>query len=121
MLAVEILRRGESSCLILDEVDTGIGGETAAQLALKLGKLSRSRQLVVITHLAPIAAEAENHVAVLKEGERDAPGNVVSVKTVVGEERVQEIARMLSGAGAREADELARRMLSRQDGLPFDR
>jgi DNA repair protein RecN (Recombination protein N) len=77
--------------LVFDEVDAGVGGRTAHAVAARLVRLARSRQVVVVTHLAQIAARADRHFVVTKrDGE-------ATVRPVEGEERVEEIARMLSG------------------------
>ena len=83
------------SCLVFDEVDTGIGGEVAVALGEHLYKLSRSKQILAITHLASIAVRADNHIKVEKV-QRDGR-TFTQVETVDGEKRVEEIARMLSG------------------------
>lgn len=91
----------EVSCLVFDEVDTGIGGEVAVALGEHLYKLSRSKQILSITHLASIAVRADNHIKVekvLHDGR-----TFTQVETVDGEHRVEEIARMLSGEPSGEA------------------
>ena len=87
--------------LIFDEIDTGIGGEIGLALGKYLKQLSKTKQVLCITHLASIASFADHHLRVEKrqEGGRTTTG-VVSVK---GEERVREVARMLSGASVTEA------------------
>lgn len=82
-------------CLVFDEVDTGIGGEVAVALAQHLHDLGRSKQILAITHLASIAVRADNHIKVAKST-RDGR-TFTQVETIAGEQRVQEIARMLSG------------------------
>ena len=77
--------------LVFDEVDAGIGGRTAQAVAARLARLAASRQVVVVTHLAQIAARADRHFVVTKQG------GEATVRLVEGEERVEEIARMLSG------------------------
>jgi DNA repair protein RecN (Recombination protein N) len=77
--------------LVFDEVDAGIGGRTALAVATRLADLGRSRQVVVVTHLAQIAARADRHFVVTKRA------GTASVRTVEGEDRVEELARMLSG------------------------
>jgi DNA repair protein RecN (Recombination protein N) len=77
--------------LVFDEVDAGVGGRTALAVGTRLADLGRSRQVVVVTHLAQIAARADRHFVVTKQG------GTASVRTVEGEDRVEELARMLSG------------------------
>jgi len=83
--------------LVFDEVDAGIGGEAAVQVGLRLKALGSRHQVLVVTHLAQIAAFADHHLLVEK-----APGadgrNVVSVRELTSdEERARELARMMSG------------------------
>lgn len=81
--------------LVFDEVDAGIGGETAERVADALMRLARKRQVLVVTHLAQIAARADRHIVVVKEA--DGERTTVTARPVEGEERVWEIARMLDG------------------------
>lgn len=83
------------STLIFDEIDTGIGGEVAVSVGSHLKNLARNRQILCITHLASIAVYADNQIKIEKgifDGKTSS-----NVKTVEGERRVAEIARMLSG------------------------
>ncbi len=81
--------------LIFDEIDTGIGGEIGLALGKYLKALSRSKQVLCITHLASIASFADHHLRVEK---REAAGRTTTeVSVVQGEERIREVARMLSG------------------------
>ncbi|AJB40462.1 DNA repair protein RecN [Treponema pallidum subsp. endemicum str. Bosnia A] len=85
----------EVGTLIFDEIDVGIGGETARAVAEHLQALSEHKQVVCITHLAMIAAHADAHVCVKKESSGEHTNT--SAAHVVGERRVQEVARMLAG------------------------
>ena len=87
--------RGGPDTLVFDEVDAGVGGEAALAVGRALAALSPPHQVLVVTHLAQVAAFADHQLAVAKslEGER----TVARVRPVAGEERVAEIARMLSG------------------------
>jgi|WetSurMetagenome_2_1015567.scaffolds.fasta_scaffold00290_26 DNA repair protein RecN (Recombination protein N) len=99
---------GGTSTLVFDEIDSGVGGETAVLLADSLLRASTGRQTVVITHLPQIASRADRHLAVSK-----APGEglpVTSVRLLEGDERTGELARMLGGDAA--ALEHARALLS---------
>jgi DNA repair protein RecN (Recombination protein N) len=81
--------------LIFDEIDTGIGGSVASSVGKHLLSLARSRQVLCITHLASIAAAAQSHFTVFK---REKDGRTVTeVAELSREERVGELARMLSG------------------------
>jgi DNA repair protein RecN (Recombination protein N) len=89
---------GEASppgCWILDEVDAGIGGETALRVAARLARMAGRAQVLLVTHLPAIAARAERHLRVVKEERQGRP--VAGVETLAGEERVRELARMLAG------------------------
>ncbi|OQX28527.1 MAG: DNA repair protein RecN [Spirochaeta sp. LUC14_002_19_P3] len=81
--------------MVFDEVDSGIGGEIAVSVGEHLHNLSSKKQVFCITHLASIAVFADNHLQVAKES--IANRMVTRVKTVRGESRVQEVARMLAG------------------------
>lgn len=85
----------DSPTLVLDEVDTGLGGETAARVGEVLAAIGEVRQVVVITHRAEIAARASWHLRVVK-AERDGTPQT-AVDAVEGEQRVAEIARLMSG------------------------
>ena len=81
--------------MVFDEVDAGIGGETGLAVAGKLASLGNHRQVIVITHLPTIAARAGTHLVISKEQSDDATS--VAVRRVTGDERVRELARMVSG------------------------
>jgi DNA repair protein RecN (Recombination protein N) len=97
MLALKaILARADRvPTMIFDEVDAGIGGRVAAVVAQKLAAAAEGRQVLCVTHLAPIAARAAHHVRVAKSvrGGRTR----VSAEIVTGDARVEEIARMVAG------------------------
>jgi DNA repair protein RecN (Recombination protein N) len=81
--------------LVFDEVDAGIGGATALAVGRRLAELAQAHQVLVITHLAQVAAFADRHLVVMKE---EADGRAVTrVRTVEADDRVAEVARMLSG------------------------
>ncbi|MDF5689419.1 DNA repair protein RecN [Aquirufa aurantiipilula] len=81
--------------LILDEIDTGVSGEIAIKMGQMLTQMSQNHQLIAITHLPQIAVTGQAHWFVYKnhEGEK----TVSSIKTLVGEERIDEIAKMIGG------------------------
>lgn len=101
--------------LVFDEIDTGIGGEVAVAVGSHMKALAKNRQIFCITHLASIAVYADNQFKIEK-GIED--GRTVSnVHLITGEERVSEIARMLSGDTESEASvEHARTMLKKYSG-----
>ncbi|MDQ3424674.1 MAG: DNA repair protein RecN, partial [Actinomycetota bacterium] len=81
--------------LIFDEIDAGIGGVVAHHVARQLAAVASHHQVIVVTHLAQIAAVAEQHLVVEK---KPAGGRTVSVvRLVTGEERVRELSRLLGG------------------------
>lgn len=117
-LSVVAVEQG-APILVLDEVDTGIGGETAARIGDVLAGIGAARQVLAVTHRAEIAARAGGHLVVRK---RDAPaGAVARVERAEGGLRVEELARLLSG---RETDAALRRaseLLDEGGGAQRDR
>jgi len=113
-----VVTDAEAPALVLDEVDAGIGGETAAAVGDVLAAIGRSRQVVAVTHRAEIAARAQHHLRVVKR--QLAGGPEVEVRQLVAEERLHEIARLMSGrstdAALRRADELLREGAGEQTG-----
>jgi DNA repair protein RecN (Recombination protein N) len=97
MLAIEVVIAGSDPVptFIFDEVDAGVGGASATEIGRRLATLAQSAQVIVVTHLAQVAAFANNHLSVVK----DSDGSVTesSVRQLHGEERVAEMARLLSG------------------------
>ena len=97
MLALEVViaEAEPIGTYIFDEVDAGVGGKAAIEVGRRLSKLSKSAQVIVITHLAQVAAWADNHL-VVKKSEN---GSVTQsdVNEVTADDRKVEIARMLSG------------------------
>jgi DNA repair protein RecN (Recombination protein N) len=82
--------------LVFDEVDTGIGGRAAEAVGKKLKSLSRSNQVLCVTHLPQIATFADHHYLIAK---KDSGGRTrTTVRPITGDERTEEVARMLSGA-----------------------
>lgn len=102
--------------LIFDEIDTGIGGEIAVSVGNHIKMLAAKRQIFCITHLASIAVYADNQVKI----EKNVSGGVTAsnVHVVAGEERVLEIARMLSGdSNSTESLDHARTLLTKYSGV----
>ncbi len=97
MLAIKTIlaESDDIRCLVFDEIDSGIGGEVAVAVGEFLRRLSRSKQVLVITHLASIAAQASAHLLVEKNV--DQGRTYTDIKTIEGPERIKEVARMLSG------------------------
>jgi len=102
---------GEVPTVIFDEVDAGIGGTVAEAVGKRLHVLGRSRQVLCITHLPQIAALAEHHLAVEK---RVTNGRTIATaRTLGGDDRVAEIARMLGGPTTPESQRYARQLMGR--------
>jgi DNA repair protein RecN (Recombination protein N) len=98
MLALRLVLSEAPETLIFDEVDAGIGGEAAVAVGASLRELAGRHQVLVVTHLAQVAAAAHQHVAVSKSV---AAGRTRSAAVrVVNDQRVDELARMLSGKAA---------------------
>jgi DNA repair protein RecN (Recombination protein N) len=97
MLAIRLAqeRVEPGATYIFDEVDAGIGGETATAVGTKLRQLGDRNQVLTITHLPQIASEAGTHVVVEKEVSRGR--TITRIERIEGEERRRELARMLSG------------------------
>lgn len=95
--------------LVFDEVDAGIGGATASAVGRRLRSLSETHQVLVVTHLAQVAAFADRHLVVSKSVSGD--GAVTTVREVAAGERTAEIARMLSGTVSDASLEHARELL----------
>lgn len=94
-LQVVLAGLGRIPTLIFDEVDVGIGGRVAEIVGNKLRALGQSRQALVITHLAQVAAQGDRHLQVAKRNVKGATR--VDVKPLSASERVDEIARMIGG------------------------
>jgi DNA repair protein RecN (Recombination protein N) len=104
-------RREDSLTLLFDEVDAGIGGQVADELGALLASLGERDQVLVVTHLPQVAARAGGHFVVRKQA---AGGRTVTrVETVAGDGRVDELVRMLGGAGTAAARAHARELLRR--------
>lgn len=96
--------------LVFDEVDAGVGGATARSLATVLADLAKTHQVIVVTHLAQVAVVADAHY-VVKKVDTGSGIPETSLVPVEGDERVAEIARMLSGDSSPESLAHARAML----------
>ena len=112
MLALKTLLQEDSGAvaLVFDEIDSGIGGATAIAIAQRLRQLAESHQVIVVTHLAQIAATADCHLVVTKYVNKGQAHT--RLDEVTSEGRIEEIARMLSGSVDPVALEHARRLLN---------
>jgi DNA repair protein RecN (Recombination protein N) len=97
MLALEVVIAGADPVptFVFDEVDAGVGGAAAIEIGRRLAALAERSQVIVVTHLAQVAAFANNHLSVVKGG--DGSVTASSVRQLVGAEREAEMARLLSG------------------------
>lgn len=95
--------------LVFDEVDAGVGGATAVALAQVLARLAKTHQVIVVTHLAQVAVMGQTHYLVQKSAGDVPETSLVPIK---GEQRVAEIARMLSGDTSETSLAHAREMLA---------
>ena len=97
MLALEVVIAGADPVptFVFDEVDAGVGGASALEIGRRLDVLAQTAQVVVVTHLAQVAAFANNHLRVVKDTEGQVTTSSIAV--MEGEERVAELARMLGG------------------------
>ena len=116
MLAIKVVL-GETDAidtLVFDEVDAGVGGSTAVALAEVLADLAKTHQVIVVTHLAQVAVRGDSHYVVKKSvSSEGAPVTVLS--SISGDDRVAEIARMLSGDATDASIAHAREMLLKQN------
>jgi DNA repair protein RecN (Recombination protein N) len=99
MLAIEVVFAGADPVpvMVFDEVDAGVGGQAAGEIGRRLARLARQHQVVVVTHLAQVAAFADTHLVVDKSPDTGAGVTATDIRAVDGEDRVRELARMLSG------------------------
>jgi DNA repair protein RecN (Recombination protein N) len=100
--------------LVFDEIDTGIGGRAAEAVGKKLKALSKGNQVLCVTHLPQIATFADHHYVIEK---REVGGRAkTTVRQIIGEERTEEVARMLSGAKLTETSRKHAEQMIRANG-----
>ncbi|MEM7198028.1 MAG: DNA repair protein RecN, partial [Pseudomonadota bacterium] len=113
LLAIKVCMAGKQTadkqCLVFDEIDQGLGGGVASAVGQRLMALAQHQQVIVVTHSPQVAACADNHWRVVKSS--DANSTNVWVEILDDTARVQEIARMLSGARISDAALVAARTL----------
>jgi DNA repair protein RecN (Recombination protein N) len=97
MLALEVILAESDSAptFIFDEVDAGVGGAAAIEVGRRLAKLAKNAQVIVVTHLAQVAAFADQHLAIIKTS--DAMFTASDVLVLDQSAKAEELARMLSG------------------------
>ncbi|MCF8258127.1 MAG: DNA repair protein RecN [Flavobacteriales bacterium] len=101
VIKAEMARNAQLPTVIFDEIDTGVSGEVAERMGLKIKELSGFMQVLCITHLPQIAAKGAQHLFVYKEGDGDR--TVTRIRQLTGPDRVLEIAKMLSSDSPTEA------------------
>ncbi|GGA54311.1 DNA repair protein RecN [Pseudoclavibacter endophyticus] len=113
MLALEVVLADANPVptLVFDEVDAGVGGAAAIEIGRRLRRLAGHAQVIVVTHLAQVAAFATNHIQIEKSS--DGEVTTSSIRSLTGDARVAEITRLLSGlreseSGRSHAEELLR-------------
>ncbi|GGS59089.1 DNA repair protein RecN [Actinokineospora fastidiosa] len=121
MLAIEVVLAHSDPVptLVFDEVDAGVGGRAAVEIGRRLARLARSHQVIVVTHLAQVAAFADRHLVV----DKSAAGGVTrsDVRTLDESQRVIELARMLAGMESTETGRAhAEELLALADGEKHD-
>ncbi len=96
LLAMKLVLRGDAQITsIFDEIDAGTGGAVAEAIGLRLRQLSQGGQVLVVTHLPQVAAQASHHLFISKAGTKEIR---TEVRLLAQNERAEELARMLSGA-----------------------
>ena len=113
-LAIEVASLGADALptLVFDEVDSGIGGAVAEVVGQKLRQLGKNRQVLCVTHLAQVAAQAHQHYRVSKQVKGDHTGS--QIELLDHDDRVEELSRMMGGVEITEATRtLARQLLKR--------
>lgn len=98
-LKVVLAARGSAPTLIFDEVDSGVGGATAAAIGERLARLAERVQVLAVTHAPQVAAAAVGHLLIAKEAMAGPEGESMATRVVPleGAHRREEIARMLAG------------------------
>jgi DNA repair protein RecN (Recombination protein N) len=115
MLAIRLVGPGGPPTMVFDEVDAGVGGAAALALGESLHAVARHHQVLVVTHLAQVASQADAQVSVVKQ--ESGGRTVTTAAPVAGEDRVTELSRMLSGhPGSEAARAHARELLGVSSG-----
>lgn len=116
-LKVALADRGSAPTLVFDEIDTGVGGAVADAIGQRLKRLSKTVQVLSVTHAPQVAARASTHLLIAKGPAGDGSERIATrVATMQPEHRTEEIARMLAGASVTdEARAAAARLLAARD------
>lgn len=116
MLAIKnVIPHEKKKTFIFDEVDSGVGGLTAEMIGKKLKEISKSHQVLCITHLPQVAVFANHHIKVAKKEVNDKVN--VTIKAVHGNERIDEITRMLGGDSNSKGRDYALELLKKGDNV----
>ncbi len=109
MLSLKLALKQENKILIFDEIDTGISGKAADSVGMMLKKLSEYNQILLITHQPQVAAKSDNHIKVIKEQfKKNTKANVKILKL---DEKITEIAAMISNQNVTDEAKLAAKKL----------
>ncbi|GAA0546868.1 DNA repair protein RecN (Recombination protein N) [Rhizomicrobium palustre] len=112
-IKVVLAQAAPPAALVFDEVDRGVGGAVADAVGLRLQKLSQSTQVLLVTHSPQVAARADRHFRIKRKGDKTV------VEQLEDDERLEEVARMLSGAAVtEEARAAAKRLISEAQAVP---
>jgi len=97
MLAIKFIssKHQDTETLIFDEIDTGVSGEIASLMGEMMQKISKEKQLITITHLPQVAAKGSHHYMIYKEIKSGKTNTLIKQLSI--EERVNELAKLLSG------------------------
>jgi len=106
-IKVALAQSSPPAALVFDEVDRGVGGAVADAVGLRLQRLARSTQVLLVTHSPQVAARADRHFRITRKADK------MAVELLEGDTRLEEVARMLSGAAVTdEARAAARRLIA---------
>lgn len=116
MLAIKSVsaESDDTPTMIFDEIDTGISGRAARKVGKKLSEISEKRQVLCVTHLAQIAALSDNHLLIQKN--TDEKRTYTTVQTLSYEDKVKEVARLISGGGSEISLKNAEELIQRRGG-----
>jgi DNA repair protein RecN (Recombination protein N) len=112
-IKVALAQSGPPAALVFDEVDRGVGGAVADAVGVRLQRLAQTTQVLLVTHSPQVAARAGRHFRITRKGDK------LAVELLDDEARLEEVARMLSGAAVtEEARAAARRLIEEAQALP---
>jgi DNA repair protein RecN (Recombination protein N) len=112
-IKVALAQSGPPAALVFDEVDRGVGGAVADAVGVRLQRLAQTTQVLLVTHSPQVAARAGRHFRITRKGDK------LAVELLDDEARLEEVARMLSGAAVTdEARAAARRLIEEAQTLP---